>query len=124
MPEAVPDALHMRDVEKAYGGLRPLRIRELRVAAGSRAMLVGFDRPAAETLVNLVTGATLPDKGEVQSLGVPTATIVDSEAWLSFVERFGIVSDRVVLLGAMTVTQNLALSFDLDLDPVPPEVLT
>ncbi|MSO56740.1 MAG: hypothetical protein EXQ55_07440 [Acidobacteria bacterium] len=116
-------ALILKDVEKQYGGLRPLRVRELRAAAGRATMLLGFDRPAAETLINLMTGASLPDKGEVISLGRPTQTIADSEEWLSFVEQFGIVSDRIALLEALSVAQNLALPFDLELDPVPAQVL-
>lgn len=117
-------ALELREVEKQYGGLRPLRIRDLRVASGDCVMLIGFDRPAAETLVNLITGAALPEKGEVVSLGSPTRDIVDSDEWLSFVERFGIVSDRIVLLEEMTIAQNVAISFDLELDPIPAEVST
>jgi ABC-type transporter Mla maintaining outer membrane lipid asymmetry ATPase subunit MlaF len=117
-------ALELRDIEKQYGGLRPLRIRALRVAAGDCVMLIGFDRPAAETLVNLITGAALPEKGGIVSLGSPTRDIVDSDEWLSFVERFGIVSDRIVLLEAMTIAQNMAISFDLALDPIPADVLT
>jgi ABC-type transporter Mla maintaining outer membrane lipid asymmetry ATPase subunit MlaF len=113
----------LRDVEKAYGGLRPLRVRDLRIASGAIVLLMGFDRPAAEVFVNLLTGAALPDKGEVISLGRPTASIVDSDDWLAFVERFGISSDRIVLLEAMTVAQNLAIAFDLHLDPVPPDVM-
>ena len=118
------DPLVLTDVEKQYGGLRPLRVRDLRVPAGRITMLLGFDRPAAEVFVNLITGASLPDKGEVASLGRPTSAIADSDEWLAFVERFGIVSDRIVLLEAMTVAQNLAISFDLELEPVPPEIMT
>lgn len=121
--EAAPDALVLRWVIKQYGGLRPLRVRDLRVASEATTMLIGFDRPAAEVFVSLVTGAALPDQGEVISLGKPTADINDSNDWLSFVERFGIVSDRVVLLEALTVAQNLAISFDLDLDPMPLHVI-
>jgi ABC-type transporter Mla maintaining outer membrane lipid asymmetry ATPase subunit MlaF len=119
----VPDPLVLTDVEKQYGGLRPLRVRELRVPAGRATMLIGFDRPAAEVFVNLITGASVPDKGEVASLGRLTSAIADSDEWLAFVERFGIVSDRIVLLEAMTVAQNLAISFDLDLEPVPPAIM-
>ena len=118
------DPIVLQSVEKNYGGLRPLRIKELRVGQGEFVSLVGFDRPAAETFVNLVTGATLPDRGEVVVLGKHTQDIVNSDEWLGFVERFGIVSGRIVLLEAMTVSQNLALSFDLAIDPIPPEVLT
>jgi len=113
----------MTDVEKQYGGLRPLRVRDLRIPAGQLTMLVGFDRPSAEVLVGLMTGAALPDKGDVVSLGRPTANIADSDEWLAFVERFGITSDRIVLLDAMTVAQNLAISFDLNLEPVPAAVM-
>ena len=118
------DPLILKDVEKQYGGLRPLRVRDLRVPAGRVTMLVGFDRPAAEIFVNLVTGATLPESGEVISLGRATAAITSSDEWLMFVEQFGIVSDRIVLLETMTVAQNLAISFDLNLENVSPEIMS
>ena len=118
------EALVVRDVEKQYGGLRPLRIRDLRLQAGRLTMLLGFDRPTAEVFVNLITGASLPDRGTIVSLGRTTNAIADSDEWLAFVEQFGVVSDRVVLLEAMTVAQNLAISFDLNLEPVPPDVMT
>ena len=120
----MPDAIVLTNVEKQYGGLRPLRVRELRVPEGRVTMLMGFDRATAEVLVNLITGASLPDSGVVDSLGRPTQTIASGDEWLAFVERFGIVSDRIVLLEAMTIAQNLAISFDLDLDPVPPAVMS
>jgi ABC-type lipoprotein export system ATPase subunit len=114
----------MRDVEKHYGGLRPLRVRSLDIPLHRTTLLLGFDRPTAETFINLVTGATVPEAGEVVSLGRPTRDIADSTDWLAFVERIGIVSDRVVLLESMTVAQNLAISFDLELDPVPLQILS
>ena len=117
------EPLVLTNVEKQYGGLRPLRVRDLRVPAGRITMLLGFDRPTAEVFVNLITGASLPDKGEVECLGRQTRAIADSDEWLKFVERFGIVSDRIVLLEAMTVAQNLAISFDLELEPVPPAIM-
>jgi ABC-type transporter Mla maintaining outer membrane lipid asymmetry ATPase subunit MlaF len=117
-----PDSVVVKDLEKQYGGLRPLRVRDLRVKAGDSVMLIGFDRPAAEVFVNLVTGAVLPDTGDVISLGRSTREIADSEEWLRFVEQFAIVSERVVLLDALTVSQNLAMSFGLELDPVPAPV--
>jgi ABC-type transporter Mla maintaining outer membrane lipid asymmetry ATPase subunit MlaF len=115
-------ALVFQNVEKAYGSLRPLRVRDLTVPHGQITMLIGFDRPAAEVFVNLMMGAALPDKGEVITLERPTREIVDSAEWLAFADRFGIVSDRIVLLDAMTVAQNVAIAFDLALDPVPADV--
>ena len=122
MKADLSDAVILKNVEKQYGGLRPLRVRDLRIPGGRVTMLIGLDRPAAEVFVNLITGAALPETGEVITLGRPTQEIADSDEWLSFVERIGIVSDRIVLLEAMTVAQNLAISFDLALDPVPPDI--
>ena len=76
----------------------------------------------AETFVNLVTGATLPDRGEVTIFGRPTTAIDDSADWLSVVDRFGIVSERAVLLDALSVIQNLSIPFTLDIDPPPDDV--
>jgi phospholipid/cholesterol/gamma-HCH transport system ATP-binding protein len=72
----------------------------------------------AEVFVNLVTGAALPDTGEVHVFGRLTSAISDSEEWLTVVDRFGIVSDRGVLLDSLTVLQNLAVPFTLEIDPL------
>ena len=109
-------------VRKQYHGLRPLRINELSIAAGERVALSGLDAGAAEVLVNLVTGASLPDEGEVIVTGRPTASIADGEDWLASLDRFGIVSPRAVLLDAATLLQNLAMPLTLDIEPVPPGI--
>ena len=114
--------LEFAGISKDYRGLRPLRIAELRVAAGEHIAILGLDRPAAEVFVNLATGAILPDAGEVAILGRSTSAISDSADWLSTVDRFGIVSDRAVLLDQLTVVQNLAMPFTLDIEPPPDDV--
>jgi ABC-type polar amino acid transport system ATPase subunit len=115
-------ALELLNISKNYQGLRPLRIAQLRVAAGEHVAMLGFDQPSGEVFVNLVTGATLPDAGEVRVLGRATAEITDSADWLATVDRFGIVSDRAVLLDQLTVIQNLAMPFTLQIEPPPDEV--
>ena len=105
--------LEFAAVSKAYGGLRPLRIAELCVAAEDRVALLGFDQPSAETFVNLATGATLPDAGEIRLFGRATRSIDNPDEWLTTVDRFGIVSERAVLLDALTVIQNQAMPVTL-----------
>ena len=51
--------------------------------------------------------------------GAATADITDGDEWLASLDRFGIVSDRAVLLDELTVEQNLAMTLTLDIDPVP-----
>jgi ABC-type transporter Mla maintaining outer membrane lipid asymmetry ATPase subunit MlaF len=114
--------LEMHGVSKNYSGLRPLRIRELIVRQGERLSLGGLDAGAGELLVNLVTGASVPDEGEVRIFGQRTADIPDGDAWLNLLDRFGIVSPRAVLLEGSTLLQNLAMPFTLEIDPVPSAV--
>ena len=109
--------LEFAGISKDYRGLRPLRIADLRIAAGEHVAILGFDQPAAEVFVNLATGATLPDTGQVAVLGRATSAISDSAGWLATVDRFGIVSDRAVLLDQLTVVQNLAMPFTLAIEP-------
>jgi iron(III) transport system ATP-binding protein len=109
----------MRGVSKTYGALRPLRIAALTVAAGERVTIGGMDGGAGEVFVNLVTGAALPDAGEVHVLGRRTSDIADGDEWLDSLDRFGIVSPRAVLLEGSTLLQNLAMPFTLAIDPVP-----
>jgi len=110
--------LELTDVSKDYRGLRPLRIAGLKVAAGERVAILGLDQITAEVFVNLVTGASLPDRGDVRLFGRSTSAIADSADWLAVVDRFGIVSSRAVLLDTLTVVQNLAMPFTLDVDPL------
>jgi ABC-type transporter Mla maintaining outer membrane lipid asymmetry ATPase subunit MlaF len=114
--------LELFDVIKDYKGLRPLRVQYLRVAAGESTALLGVDQPMAEILVNLVTGATLPDHGHVRVFGRPTTAVTDSADWLALVDRFGIASERAVLLDGLSVIQNLALPFTLEIEPPPADV--
>ena len=114
--------LEVRGVSKNYSGLRPLRIAGLTLAAGERVSIGGIDAGAGELLVNLVTGASVPDAGDVRIFGQRTADIPDGDAWLELLERFGIVSPRAVLLEGSTLQQNLAMPFTLEIEPVPPDV--
>jgi len=111
--------LHIANVRKNYQGLRPLRLRELVIMPGEQVAVSGLDAGAAEVLVNLVTGASLPDEGEVRVLGHSTADVTNGDEWLASLDRFGIVSPRAVLLDAVSALQNLALPFTLQIDPIP-----
>lgn len=114
--------IEVRGLTKDYRGLRPLRVSELRVDLGERVGLAGFDAPAAEMLVTLLTGASLPDSGEIRVFGQQTSAIASEEEWLASLDRFGLVTHRAALLEGLTVAQNLALPFTIEIDPVPDEV--
>jgi len=115
--------LEIRGLVKDYQALRPLRIRELVVAPGAIVSLAGLDAIAAETFVHLVTGATLPDEGDVIMFGQNTRAIADGDAWLASLDRFGMVTARAILIEAFSVLQNIAMAFTLDIDPIDPRVV-
>ena len=115
--------LEARGLVKHYQALRPLRIRELIVQPGAVMSIAGLDAPAAETFVHLVTGATLPDEGDVIMFGQNTREIADGQAWLQSLDRVGMISARGVLIEAFSVLQNIAMSFTLDVDPIDPRVV-
>lgn len=110
------------DVTKAYGGLRPLRVKAFSLRAGERAAIVGLDGQAAEAFVNLLTGASLPDQGAVRLFGRETASVADADDWLRLLDRLGIVSVRAVLLDELTLAENVATAFTLSIDPMAAEV--
>jgi ATP-binding cassette subfamily C protein CydCD len=117
-------ALEISKVTKNYHGLRPLRIDRLVLGRGERVAVSGLDAAAAEVLVGLVTGAAVPDEGEVRVYGRRTTEIAGDTEWLAWLDQFGVVSHRAVLLEASSVAQNLALPFTLEIDPIAAGVLS
>ena len=116
-------AVEMSGVVKNYSGLRPLRIESLSVAESERVAIAGIDAAGAEMFVNLVTGASVPDTGEVRVFGRNTTAVADGDEWLASLDAFGIVTGRAVVLEGATVGQNLALPFTLEIDPLAAETL-
>lgn len=118
MADSVTPAVRVRDVQKDYRALRPLRVRELDVDEGESIALLGFDSGAAEVFVNLLTAATVPDTGRIEIFGRPTVDIQDADTWLSSLDGFGIVSERQVLIDNMTVEENLTMPLTMALHDV------
>ena len=119
MDVSTPLVIEVTGLVKNYQGLRPLRIATLEVRSGERVSLAGLDATAAEVFVNLLNGAILPDQGEVRVFDQPTTAIGNENEWFAFLDRFGIVTPRAVLLEGLSVRQNLALPFTLEIDTLP-----
>lgn len=114
--------VRLRGITKDYRSLRPLRIAELDVTRGRSLALVGFDQMMAEVFVDLITGAILPDNGEVIAFGQPTSAIPDPNGWLATLDQFGLLTDRAVLVEQFTVEQNLALPLSITVEEMSPDV--
>lgn len=114
--------IEITGVTKDYRALRPLRVQRLELRAGEFIALLGFDAGMAEVLVNLITGAQLPDEGEIRVFGRSTTSITSVDDWVTELDRFGLISTRAVLVDQFTAEQNLALPLTLDVDELPPPV--
>lgn len=124
MTGAPAPLIDVQGLVKDYQGLRPLRMRALTIAAGDIVAVDGLDAIAAEIVVHLITGATLPDSGEVWLFGRNTRSITDGEAWLKSLDQVGMITARGILIDAFTVLQNVAMSLTLDVDPIDPRFLS
>ena len=105
--------IELSDVTKDYRGLRPLRIQHLELRAGRLTALLGVDAAMSEVLVGLITAAQLPDTGHVSVFGRPTSSITAVDEWITALDRFGLISDRAVLVEQLTAEQNLAMPISL-----------
>ena len=114
--------VQMTGVVKARPGPAPLRVANLTIALGDRLSIAGLAADEAELVLNLITGASLPDEGTVLVAGHDTRAIATDTEWLRSLDRFGIVTDRAVLVGGLTVAANLALPLTLSIDPMSDEI--
>jgi ABC-type lipoprotein export system ATPase subunit len=111
--------VELTGVSKDYRALRPLRVQRLELHAGETIALLGVDAGMAEILVNLITAAQLPDTGEIKVFGRSTRSISDVDDWVAELDRFGLISDRAVLVDQFTTEQNLTLPLSLEIEEIP-----
>jgi ABC-type lipoprotein export system ATPase subunit len=122
MSESGAPLIEIVDLEKASPGLPTIRVRRLIVRPGDRYTIEGLDAGAAEALVHLITGAALPDRGGIRVGGRRTEDVGTDMEWLASLDRFGIVTERAVLLDGFSLAGNVALPITLEIDPIPDDV--
>jgi ABC-type transporter Mla maintaining outer membrane lipid asymmetry ATPase subunit MlaF len=112
--------VELHGVAKDFQSLRPLRVANLTLHHGQSIALMGFDQGMAEVLVNLITGASVPDTGTVSVFGQPTASIKTAVDWVSTLDRFGLISERALLVDRFTAEQNLVMPLSLEIEDISP----
>src|SRR5688572_29290063 len=98
--------LELRGVSKGYGANgRTLVLEDIdvRISEGEFVAIVGFSGTGKTTLVSLMAGLTLADRGEVLLRGVPVSDPGPDR---------GVVFQSYALMPWMTVRQNVALAVD------------
>jgi len=100
-------ALQAEHVSKAYGGVHALRDVCFDVRAGEVHALVGENGAGKSTLIRILTGATVPDEGEVRFRGERVGPLNPAIA-----KGLGIaaVYQQPALFPDLTVAENIALA--------------
>lgn len=122
-PTASTTVIEIQNLVKDHQGLRPLRMQSLAVNAGDVVSISGLDALTAEVFVNLVTGATLADTGDVSLFGQNTREILNTAAWIESLEGLAMVSERAVMIESFTPLQNIAMPITLEVDPIATDVV-
>jgi putative ABC transport system ATP-binding protein len=108
--------LSVRGLCKTFGGARPreiLRDVTLDIRHGEYVAIMGESGVGKSTLLNLIAGLDLPDRGVVELDGTDLTALDDVGRTLMRRDRIGFVFQAFHLLPHLTVAQNVALPLSL-----------
>ena len=109
--------LSIQNLYKSYGGARPRELLHdisLEIRRGEYVAIVGESGVGKSTLLNLVAGLDLPDRGGVSLDGTELTSLDDASRTLVRRGRIGFVFQAFHLLPHLTVAQNVALPLSLN----------
>jgi branched-chain amino acid transport system ATP-binding protein len=107
-------ALEVRDLNKAFGGLRVTSTVNLAVAPGERRLIIGPNGAGKTTLFNLITGEIRPDSGTMMLFGHDITRVpARRRAHLGLARTYQIIT----LFPGETLLRNVTLSL-LGLSPL------
>jgi putative ABC transport system ATP-binding protein len=100
----------LKGIEHCYAGTPVLRVESWRVAAGEHWLLAGASGSGKTTLLHILAGLTTPSSGVVIVGGTDLAALQGSarDHWRG--STVGLVPQRLHLVGALTVRDNLRLA--------------
>jgi branched-chain amino acid transport system ATP-binding protein len=100
-------ALIVREICKAFGGLRVTTDVDLNIAPGERRLIIGPNGAGKTTLFNLITGELTPDSGTIQLFGEDITNVPSrSRAHLGMARTYQIIT----LFARDTIVRNVSLA--------------
>ncbi|MGC2660096.1 MAG: sugar ABC transporter ATP-binding protein [Bryobacteraceae bacterium] len=99
--------LEAREIRKSYGGVRALKGVSFDLRAGEVHALVGENGAGKSTLIKVLTGAVVPDAGEIRLHGQP---IVENSPAKSRSLGISVIYQQPALFPDLSVAENIALA--------------
>ncbi len=107
-------ALEIRDLSKAFGGLKVTQHVNLAIAPGERRLIIGPNGAGKTTLFNQITGEIAPDSGSIHLMGRDITKVASRHrAHLGMSRTYQIIT----LFPHDTILRNVSLAL-LGLSPV------
>ena len=100
----------LRGIEHRYRTEVVLRVESWRVAAGEHWLLTGPSGSGKSTLLHILAGLTRPSAGMVSVAGIDLATLGGGARDRFRGRTVGLVPQRLHLLGALTIRDNLRVA--------------
>jgi putative ABC transport system ATP-binding protein len=122
-PASAPDrpVLALDDVARAYGARTVVAIASWTVSAGQHSLILGPSGSGKSTLLHLIAGLLRPSRGRVRLAGQDLWALRPAELDAFRGKTIGIVLQRLHLIRALTVRDNLRLARTLAGLPADPE---
>lgn len=102
--------LSLESVTVTYPGRNPLRFDDRRLAAGQQALLLGASGSGKSSLLQVIAGLQVPSSGTVRVEGQPINQWSEASRDRFRGRRIGIVFQRLHLIGALNVKENLMVA--------------
>ncbi|MFN3597309.1 MAG: ABC transporter ATP-binding protein [Rubricoccaceae bacterium] len=100
----------LRSVHHRYGATHALTVPELHVGQGGRALVLGPSGSGKTTLLHVLAGLLRPTEGHVEVAGQDLLALSEAARDRFRGRHIGIVFQRLHLVGALTVAQNVRLA--------------
>jgi len=106
-------AIRFENVVKNAHGSPLLRIDDLSIAERECLGFYGLPDEYSEPLINLMAGATVPDEGLLQILGMDVREIGDENEWFRFLQNVGIYGAPNVPQDSVSIGETIASLYRL-----------
>jgi len=104
-----PILLRAVDVDKSYAGVHALRCASFDLRAGEVHALIGENGAGKSTLIKILTGAVVPDAGEIQFNG---QTIEQNSPRLAKQLGIAAIYQQPALFPELSVAENIAIGLE------------